>query len=73
MKALIYTQPDCPYCVKAKDLLAANKIEIMQEIDISKLPDVARQRFKETYRTVPQVFIDQRHIGGFEALEVYLD
>lgn len=65
----IYTTPICPYCARAKGLLQ-DKGAAFEEIDV--FMDV-RQR--ETMRsraggrnTVPQIFIDGRHIGGCDDL-----
>ena len=63
----IYTKPNCNYCVKAKDLLNM-KGEPFLEIDISENTD-ARERLKSRgFKTVPQIFINQQHIGGWEQL-----
>lgn len=68
-KIEIYTTPICPYCARAKGLLE-DKGAAFEEIDV--FMDV-RQR--ETMRsraggrnTVPQIFIDGRHIGGCDDL-----
>jgi glutaredoxin 3 len=67
-KITIYTTKTCPYCVKAKMLLAKKKAEY-QEIDASddKIRDemIVKASGK---RTVPQIFIDDKHIGGCDDL-----
>lgn len=64
----VYTTPSCPFCVRAKLLLKARGIPF-DEIDVSD-DDRARTELVERSgrRTVPQVFIDGRAIGGYEEL-----
>jgi glutaredoxin 3 len=65
----IYTTRVCPYCVRAKDLLK-KKGQTFKEIDVTE-----DQALRETMmqkaggrRTVPQIFIGDRHIGGCDDL-----
>ncbi|MDI1301812.1 MAG: glutaredoxin 3 [bacterium] len=65
---VIYTTPICPYCVRAKHLLK-QKGATWTEIDVSR--DAAeRQALVERtrQRTVPQIFINDEHIGGCDEL-----
>jgi glutaredoxin 3 len=65
----IYTQPWCPYCVRAKQLLD-KKGAAYQEIDAS-FGTPARAEARERSggsTTVPQIFIGGRHIGGCDDL-----
>jgi glutaredoxin 3 len=64
----VYTTPSCPYCVRAKRLLEARGIPFA-EIDVAH-DDALRGEIMERTgrRTVPQIFIDERSIGGFEEL-----
>lgn len=65
----IYTTPLCGYCHAAKRLLTA-KGASFAETDVSG-DTGARQAMTERaggQRTVPQIFIDGRHIGGFDDL-----
>lgn len=64
----IYSTPICPYCVRAKNLLQ-QKGQTYTEIDVS--DDTERAKMIERaggQRTVPQIFIGNRHIGGFDQL-----
>ena len=73
MKATVYSKDNCPWCVKAKNLLALHSEFEVTEIKIGK--DITVEDFKAMLphvRTVPQVFIDDKLIGGFEALDEYL-
>jgi glutaredoxin 3 len=64
----VYTTPMCPYCVAAKRLLAERGIEY-DEIDVAEDAALRAEIVQRTgRRTVPQIFIDGRSIGGFEEL-----
>ena len=64
----IYTTQTCPYCVRAKRLLQKKNVPY-DEIDVS-WDDDARLRLMQTTgrRTVPQIFIGERHVGGSDDL-----
>lgn len=65
---MIYTTPFCGYCGAAKRLLTAKGAEFT-EIDV--MFDVERKREmieRSGRRTVPQIFIGDRHIGGYDDL-----
>ncbi len=67
-KVIIYTTDYCPYCVKAKMLLQKKQVQF-DEIKISN--DEMREEMitkSGGKRTVPQIFIDQKHIGGCDDL-----
>jgi glutaredoxin 3 len=65
----IYTTPYCPYCHAAKRLLQ-KKGAAYAEIDVSKDPDLRAKMTQRAggRRTVPQIFIDGRHVGGSDDL-----
>ena len=64
----IYTTSSCPFCIRAKRLLGARGIPF-EEIDVGN-DDALREEIMQRSgrRTVPQIFIDERSIGGFEEL-----
>ncbi|WP_020181079.1 glutaredoxin 3 [Methylopila sp. M107] len=66
---LIYTRSDCPYCHMAKDLLRRKSVEF-EEVDIGRAPDRRPEMIARAggRTTVPQVFIDGRHVGGCDDL-----
>lgn len=68
-KVEIYSTPICPYCVRAKNLLK-NKNQDYEEIDISTSPVIRDEMIAKAggKRTVPQIFINDKHIGGFDDL-----
>lgn len=61
----IYTKAYCPYCVRAKSVLD-NKGVSYQEIRIDEKPELRPEMIELAggRSTVPQIFIDSRHIGG---------
>ena len=68
-RIVVYSTPFCGYCGAAKRLLAGKGVDVT-EIDVMFDPE-QRQKMMEKSggrRTVPQIFIDGRHIGGFEDL-----
>ena len=65
----IYTTPTCPYCIAAKKLLT-QKGAAFDEISVAGDPE-GRKRLSARAggrSTVPQIFIDDRHIGGCDDL-----
>ena len=60
----IYTTPYCPFCIRAKKLLANKKVEF-NEIDLSENPDKFEEMLSKSNgaRTVPQIFVNGKHIG----------
>ncbi len=64
----IYTSPTCGYCHMAKRLLAQKGVGFA-EVDVvrdpSRRPEMERRSGR---RTVPQIFIDGRHVGGCDDL-----
>ncbi len=66
---VIYTTPTCPYCIAAKRLLT-QKGAAFEEISVAFDP-IGRARMSKLAggrTTVPQIFIDGRHIGGCDDL-----
>ena len=68
-KVLIYTKAFCPYCARALRLLEDKRAEI-EEVDITMGgPGRAAMLARSNGRTtVPQIFIGERHVGGFDDL-----
>jgi glutaredoxin 3 len=64
----MYTSVSCPYCVQAKRLLDRKGVSY-REIDVT-YDQAKRMEMISAAgrRTVPQIFIDERPIGGFEEL-----
>ena len=69
MKAIVWSKDHCPYCDQAKALLKQKGIEF-EERNMSR--DWTREQLLEavpTARTVPQIFIDEELVGGFNELK----
>lgn len=68
-KIEIYTTLICPYCNSAKDLLTKKGVSF-SEIRIEGNPDLMAEAKKRSggRMTVPQIFIDDKHVGGYDEL-----
>ena len=68
-KILIYTSNNCAFCNSAKELLINKKLKF-DEINIYQNNNLKEEMIKKTngLMTVPQIFINSKHIGGFEEL-----
>ena len=64
---IIYTGPLCTFCDAAKKLLARNNVEY-SEVNIATVDGAMDEMIKKANgkRTVPQVFFDDQHIGGYD-------
>lgn len=64
----IYTKDYCSYCHRAKALLEEKQLDFI-EIDVTSDPDREQEmRERSGRRTVPEIFIDRRLIGGCDEL-----
>ncbi len=67
-KVQIYTTGWCPYCARARQLLAAKNVEF-EEIDVDARAQAREEMIARSgRRTVPQIFINQTHVGGCDDL-----
>ena len=68
-KILIYTSNNCAFCNSAKELFNKKKLKF-EEINISQNNNLKEEMIKKTngLMTVPQIFINSIHIGGFKEL-----
>lgn len=67
-KILMYTTKICPYCVMAKRLLD-KKGASYTEINVDAEPQLRAEMMRKTNRrTVPQIYIGDFHVGGFDEL-----
>ena len=66
---VIYSTNYCPYCKRAKDLFKSKGVEF-KEIDVGEDEDMRNKMIANAkgQRTVPQIFIDDWHVGGFDDL-----
>jgi len=73
MKATIWSTPTCNFCIKAKTTLNILKIDYEEKI-IGE--DYTKEQFLEAVpnaRTVPQIFIDDKYVGGYNELLDFLE
>ena len=72
MSIIVYSKPSCVYCDKAKSLLTRLGYEYEEKI-VTK--DLSLQELFEALgkqvRTIPQIVIDEKHIGGYNELKEY--
>lgn len=67
-EVIVYTTAFCGYCMRAKSLLTRRNIPF-REIDVSRDHELRQQLLEQTgRRTVPQIFINGRPIGGYAEL-----
>jgi len=67
-KIIVYSTAMCPYCVRAKMLLESKGAEF-EEIRVDMDPsEMQKMMHRSNRRTVPQIFIDDFHVGGFDDL-----
>lgn len=67
-KIIIYTANLCPYCTMAKRLLDKKGVTY-SEINVDSKPGLRQEMMQKTKRrTVPQIYIGDFHVGGFDDL-----
>ena len=72
LKVRLYSSQNCPYCVSAKELLTKKGLSF-EEIDLTGKDEERRSLVEKTgMRTVPQIFINEKLVGGFSELS-YMD
>jgi glutaredoxin 3 len=65
----MYTTAYCGYCVRAERLLAARGIDDVVKIRVDEEPAERKVMMERTgRRTVPQIYIGDRHVGGYDDL-----
>jgi glutaredoxin 3 len=73
MRAIVWSKDACPFCVQAKNLLSLKGIDY-EERNISQ-GSWTREQLLEAVpsaRTLPQIFLDDEHVGGFTELRAKL-
>lgn len=66
---VMYTSAYCPYCANAERLLLNKGVKEIHKIRIDVEPEKRAEMMEKTgRRTVPQIYIDDQHIGGFDDL-----
>ena len=68
-KVLMYSTGVCPYCIQAERLLKAKGVAEIDKIRVDLQPEQRDLMIEKTgRRTVPQIYIGDTHVGGFDDL-----
>ncbi|WP_047514683.1 glutaredoxin 3 [Methylophilus sp. Q8] len=68
-KVVMYTSAVCPYCINAERLLKNKGVTEIEKIRVDLQPELRVEMMEKTgRRTVPQIFIGEQHVGGFDDL-----
>ena len=66
---MMYTTASCPYCIQAERLLTRKDVADIEKIRVDLEPAWRMEMMRRTgRRTVPQIYIGERHVGGFDDL-----
>ena len=69
---IIYSQTDCSFCTKAFELLELSGAEV-ESIDIRLVDGALAMMRNNGFKTVPQIYHDSYHVGGYEDLVRYIE
>ena len=65
----MYSTAVCPFCVRAEELLSSKGVTEIEKIRVDLDPHLRKEMVTRTgRRTVPQIYIGDTHVGGFEDL-----
>lgn len=68
-KITMYCTAVCPYCVAAERLLNSKGVTEIEKIRVDEQPQLREEMMTRTgRRTVPQIYIGETHVGGFDDL-----
>lgn len=68
-KVLMYSTAVCPYCIRAEQLLKHKGVVAIEKIRVDLEPERRQEMMDRTgRRTVPQIFIGDTYVGGFDDL-----
>jgi len=76
--SVIYSKPNCPYCVQAKALLDKtqipyNEVVIGKDITVGKLFEEFELNVLAKPKSAPQIILHGKYIGGFKELQQYYE
>ncbi|MES2535306.1 MAG: glutaredoxin 3 [Pseudomonadota bacterium] len=70
-RVVMYSTAVCPYCIMAERLLKAKGVAVIEKIRIDLEPEQKAEMMQKTgRRTVPQIYIGDTHVGGFDDLSM---
>lgn len=68
-RVVMYSTAVCPYCQRAEALLKARGVQNIEKVRVDLEPEQRDEMVARTgRRTVPQIFIGETHVGGFDEL-----
>jgi glutaredoxin 3 len=68
-RVLMYSTGICPYCTMAERLLKSKGVDVIDKVRIDLDPERRAEMMEKTgRRTVPQIYIGDTHVGGFDDL-----
>ncbi|MEO8332199.1 MAG: glutaredoxin 3 [Gallionella sp.] len=68
-KVVMYSTAVCPYCIRAEQLLHSKGVSEIEKIRIDLQPELRIAMMEKTgRRTVPQIYINDEHVGGYDDL-----
>ena len=68
-KVLMYSTGVCPFCLMAERLLKSKGVQAIEKIRVDLEPEKRQEMMQRTgRRTVPQIYIGERHVGGYDDL-----
>jgi glutaredoxin 3 len=66
---VMYTTGTCPFCIMAERLLKSKGVDNIEKIRVDLEPQLRTEMMEKTgRRTVPQIYIGETHVGGFDDL-----
>lgn len=73
MKAVVWSKDNCPFCDQAKSLLTQKGIQFEERKIGSGYTKESLLEAVPAARSVPQIFLDENHVGGFIELKKYFE
>ena len=68
-KILMYSTGVCPFCLMAERLLKSKGVAQIEKVRVDLEPERRQEMMERTgRRTVPQIYVDDRHVGGYDEL-----
>jgi glutaredoxin 3 len=65
----MYATAICPFCIRAERLLQARGVSRIEKLRVDLDPSLRDEMIERTgRRTVPQIYVDETHVGGFDEL-----
>jgi glutaredoxin 3 len=65
----MYSTAICPFCIRAERLLQARGVSRIEKLRVDLDPSLRNEMVQRTgRRTVPQIYVDETHVGGFDEL-----